>query len=212
MEETLPPDSAGAWGLSASTSLEAYRALRADRSRWLPIALDIARSHGLDISAPHVFSTGTNLVVGARREADPENLPAAAARAIRLRARLADAASRAGFICRSPRSSRRASATAGLISSSRALPARSARRCGRRCRKRRRSACCARSARPSPPCSARRSARSRRSSRAGTTSCARRCRAAARGTRVSALRRNSSPASTISCATRPSSFRWTRRR
>ena len=64
MEETLPPDSAGAWGASASTSLEAYRALRADRSRWLPIALDIARSHGLDVGAPQVFVTGTNLVVG----------------------------------------------------------------------------------------------------------------------------------------------------
>ena len=64
MEETLPPDSAGAWGMSASTSLIAYRALRADRSRWLPVALDIARSHGLDVGSPHVFSTGTNLVVG----------------------------------------------------------------------------------------------------------------------------------------------------
>ncbi|MDA9507683.1 phosphotransferase [Bradyrhizobium sp. CCBAU 11386] len=64
MEETLPPDSAGAWGSSASTSLDAYRALRADRSRWLPIALDIARSHGLDVGSPQVFVTGTNLVVG----------------------------------------------------------------------------------------------------------------------------------------------------
>jgi hygromycin-B 7''-O-kinase len=64
MEETLPPDSAGAWGSSASTSLEAYRALRADRARWLPIALEIARGHGLDVSSPHVFVTGTNLVVG----------------------------------------------------------------------------------------------------------------------------------------------------
>ncbi|MDA9399095.1 aminoglycoside phosphotransferase family protein [Bradyrhizobium sp. CCBAU 45389] len=50
--------------MSASTSLEAYRALRADRARWLPVALDIARGHGLDVSAPHVFATGTNLVVG----------------------------------------------------------------------------------------------------------------------------------------------------
>jgi len=63
-EETLPPDFAGAWGSSASTSLEAYRTLRADRARWLPIALDIARGHGLDVGAPQVFSTGTNLVVG----------------------------------------------------------------------------------------------------------------------------------------------------
>jgi hygromycin-B 7''-O-kinase len=50
--------------MSASTSLDAYRALRADRARWLPVALDIARSHGLDVGSPHVFSTGTNLVVG----------------------------------------------------------------------------------------------------------------------------------------------------
>jgi hygromycin-B 7''-O-kinase len=67
MEQTLPPDSTGAWGawgMSASTNLEAYRALRADRARWLPVALDIARGHGLDIGSPHVFSTGTNLVVG----------------------------------------------------------------------------------------------------------------------------------------------------
>lgn len=42
----------------------AFRAFRADPPRWLPIAIDIARSHGLDVSAPHVFATGTNLVVG----------------------------------------------------------------------------------------------------------------------------------------------------
>jgi hygromycin-B 7''-O-kinase len=41
-----------------------FRAFRADPPRWLPIALDIARSHDLDASAPHVFATGTNLVVG----------------------------------------------------------------------------------------------------------------------------------------------------
>ncbi|MET4324722.1 hygromycin-B 7''-O-kinase [Bradyrhizobium sp. i1.15.2] len=43
---------------------ESFRAFRADPPRWLPIALDIARSHDLDVSAPHVFTTGTNLVVG----------------------------------------------------------------------------------------------------------------------------------------------------
>ena len=64
MDATLPPDAVGVWGASASASREAYRALRADPSRWLPVALDIARGHGLDINAPHVFSTGTNLVVG----------------------------------------------------------------------------------------------------------------------------------------------------
>jgi hygromycin-B 7''-O-kinase len=43
---------------------EAFRAWRADASRCLPAALDIARSHGLPDSDPQLFSTGTNLVVG----------------------------------------------------------------------------------------------------------------------------------------------------
>jgi hygromycin-B 7''-O-kinase len=37
--------------------------LREEPARWVPVALDIARSHGLPISDPQVFSTGTNLVV-----------------------------------------------------------------------------------------------------------------------------------------------------
>jgi hygromycin-B 7''-O-kinase len=41
-----------------------FRAWRSASSQWLPIALDVARSHGLDTSSPHVFATGTNLVVG----------------------------------------------------------------------------------------------------------------------------------------------------
>lgn len=43
---------------------ESFRAWRSASSRWLPIALDIARSHDLDAGSPHVFATGTNLVVG----------------------------------------------------------------------------------------------------------------------------------------------------
>jgi hygromycin-B 7''-O-kinase len=46
------------------TSLESFAALRADPSQWLPIAIDIARSHSLPCADLHVFSTGTNLVVG----------------------------------------------------------------------------------------------------------------------------------------------------
>ena len=42
---------------------EAFRTFRAEPAQWLPIALDIARSHGLAGTAPHVFSTGTNLVI-----------------------------------------------------------------------------------------------------------------------------------------------------
>jgi hygromycin-B 7''-O-kinase len=43
---------------------EAFKAWRADASRWLPVALDIARGHGLPHADPHPFLTGTNLVVG----------------------------------------------------------------------------------------------------------------------------------------------------
>ncbi|MBB4262765.1 MULTISPECIES: phosphotransferase [unclassified Bradyrhizobium] len=50
--------------LPAFADEESFRAFRSASSQWLPIALDIARRHGLDISAPHVFATGTNLVVG----------------------------------------------------------------------------------------------------------------------------------------------------
>ena len=46
------------------TDSGSFRAFRSASSQWLPIALDIARSHGLDVRAPHVFATGTNLVVG----------------------------------------------------------------------------------------------------------------------------------------------------
>ncbi|MDN5003095.1 aminoglycoside phosphotransferase family protein [Bradyrhizobium sp. GCM10027634] len=50
--------------LPAFTDTQAFRAFRADPAQWLPIALDIARGHGLGIGSPHVFATGTNLVVG----------------------------------------------------------------------------------------------------------------------------------------------------
>ncbi len=50
--------------LPSLADFEAFRAWRADASRWLPVALEIARSHGLKAAAPHIFSTGTNLVVG----------------------------------------------------------------------------------------------------------------------------------------------------
>jgi hygromycin-B 7''-O-kinase len=50
--------------LPAFTDYEPFRAWRADPAQWLPIALDIARSHGLACAAPHAFATGTNVVVG----------------------------------------------------------------------------------------------------------------------------------------------------
>ena len=43
---------------------EAYKAWRADAPQWLPAALDIAHGHGLSTASPHIFSTGTNLVIG----------------------------------------------------------------------------------------------------------------------------------------------------
>jgi hygromycin-B 7''-O-kinase len=50
--------------LPAFADYETLRTIRADPSRWLPVATDIARSHGLACTAPQIFSTGTNLVVG----------------------------------------------------------------------------------------------------------------------------------------------------
>jgi hygromycin-B 7''-O-kinase len=50
--------------LPSLTDQQSFRAWRADASRWLPVAIDIARGHGLASDAPHVFLTGTNLVVG----------------------------------------------------------------------------------------------------------------------------------------------------
>lgn len=50
--------------LPSLDSFESFRAWRADPPPWLPPAIDIARSHGVACTAPQVFSTGTNLVVG----------------------------------------------------------------------------------------------------------------------------------------------------
>lgn len=49
--------------LPAFVDYESYKPWRADTSRWLPVALDIVRGHGLACTEPHVFTTGTNLVV-----------------------------------------------------------------------------------------------------------------------------------------------------
>jgi hygromycin-B 7''-O-kinase len=50
--------------LPAFIDYEGFSPFRADPTQWLPIAHDIARSHGLACTAPHVFATGTNLVLG----------------------------------------------------------------------------------------------------------------------------------------------------
>jgi hygromycin-B 7''-O-kinase len=49
--------------LPSPSNFEAYQAWRADASQYLPVVLDIARSHGMAYADPHLFSTGTNLVV-----------------------------------------------------------------------------------------------------------------------------------------------------
>jgi hygromycin-B 7''-O-kinase len=49
--------------LPSVADYDSYRVWCTDASRWLPIALDIARAHGLACAEPHVFATGTNLVV-----------------------------------------------------------------------------------------------------------------------------------------------------
>ena len=50
--------------LPTLTDFEQYRMLRAEPSRWLPCAVDIARSHGYVGFDSAVFATGTNLVIG----------------------------------------------------------------------------------------------------------------------------------------------------
>jgi hygromycin-B 7''-O-kinase len=45
------------------TNFDAFRVWRTDAARCLAVARDIALSHGLGSAAPHIFATGTNLVV-----------------------------------------------------------------------------------------------------------------------------------------------------
>lgn len=45
------------------TSIKAFHIWRADTSQWLPVAIDIARSHSFSCTYPQVFHMGTNLVV-----------------------------------------------------------------------------------------------------------------------------------------------------
>jgi hygromycin-B 7''-O-kinase len=50
-------------GFPTFPNAETFRQWRMNPSQWLPVAIDIARAHGLPHAAPHVFPTGTNLVV-----------------------------------------------------------------------------------------------------------------------------------------------------
>ena len=49
--------------LPAFTDNQSFSAFRADSSQWLLATRDIAYSHGLSCAAPHIFATGTNLVL-----------------------------------------------------------------------------------------------------------------------------------------------------
>jgi hygromycin-B 7''-O-kinase len=49
--------------LPAFTDDETFLPFRADPAQWLPVAREIAGGHGLTCASPHVFATGTNLVL-----------------------------------------------------------------------------------------------------------------------------------------------------
>jgi hygromycin-B 7''-O-kinase len=51
-------------GLPLLQTGQAFAGWRTDAARWVPAALDIARCHGLPADDPHIFATGTNLVLG----------------------------------------------------------------------------------------------------------------------------------------------------
>jgi hygromycin-B 7''-O-kinase len=55
------------YSLPMLPDLQTFRAWRAEPSNWLPAALDIARSHGLESTAPRIFAAGTNLVIALDR-------------------------------------------------------------------------------------------------------------------------------------------------
>ena len=53
------------FGTITSDELEV---LRGEPARWVPLALDVARSHGLPLADPQVFPGGTNLVIALGKE------------------------------------------------------------------------------------------------------------------------------------------------
>ena len=85
--------------LPAFTDYEPFRAWRVDPAQWLPIAHDIARSHGLACIAPHVFATGTNLVLALDEKLILKKFPPISSRPIHLRTKHAGAASRKASDC-----------------------------------------------------------------------------------------------------------------
>ena len=146
---------------------EAFRTFRAEPAQWLPIALDIARSHGLAGTAPHVFSTGTNLVMALDEKLILKIFPpflrsqfvSERGSLAQLRGRLRD---------RDPRNRGRRGARWMAVSRHHAAVGRPRRASvAVAAGSWKRSACSRKSAKPLPKCSAPRSERSRRSSRTG---------------------------------------------
>lgn len=189
--------------LPAFADADSFSAFRSDPPRWLPIALDIARSHGLDTSAPHVFVTGTNLVVGLSEKLILKIFPPQlGAQFVSERGSLAQLAGRLSLpipeiVAEGERDGwpylviTRLAGTLG----SEVWPQLAEDQKERLLRQIGETIAAVQHAPLGPLANM---------NRAGTTSCAPRCRAVRRGTRASALHRNSSKASTISCATRPS--------
>ena len=124
--------------LPAFTSYEAFSPFRGDPEQWLPIAYDIARGHGLACTMPHVFATGTNLVLALDEKLILKiSRHFFAANSPRSEARLRSFVESFGL--RSPKSSLKANAMDGRISSSRGWRVCWARMPGRPCRNRTRS-------------------------------------------------------------------------
>lgn len=64
----MTADIVGPLGLPNIQTIAEFQAWRADAAQCLPAALDIARDHGLPVADPHLFTTGTDLVVGLGRD------------------------------------------------------------------------------------------------------------------------------------------------
>jgi hygromycin-B 7''-O-kinase len=130
--------------LPSLSNFEAFQAWRADPSRCLPAAFDIARSHGLPHADPQVFPTGTNLVVGLDDRLILKVFPPLL-RSQFVSERIALAQLRGKLSVPIPEIVLEANATDGRILSSRVYPACWAPRRGPCCRKTKRSACWLRS-------------------------------------------------------------------
>ncbi|MFO1109443.1 MAG: phosphotransferase [Bradyrhizobium sp.] len=138
--------------LPAFADFESFRIWRNDAAKSLPVALDIARSHRLPCGEPHLFATGSNLVVGLDDRLILKIFPSMlGAQFVSERATLSALRGKLGVPI--PEIVVEGNATAGPISSSPVFRANWGRWRGRGWRKRRRSACSPKSVLPLPRCS-----------------------------------------------------------